>query len=153
VRKLGGQLQAAAAAADSLLASYRDIAECCEEYFEAMDFRFLFNRQRKLFHIGYNIAAAKLDNNFYDLLASEARIASLVWSEYEPGDAEAEGLLERLDAILDAEADQDGFDQRDLELQIARLCQAIGYRPPAPLQPDDAPRASPRANAAFRSSA
>ena len=32
----------------------------------------------KLFRIGYNATAATLDNNFYDLLASEARIASLV---------------------------------------------------------------------------
>ena len=43
-----------------------------------MDFRFLFDAQRQLFHIGYNVTAEKLDNNYYDLLASEARIASIV---------------------------------------------------------------------------
>ena len=43
-----------------------------------MDFGFLFDPQRQLFHIGYNVTAEKLDNNYYDLLASEARIASIV---------------------------------------------------------------------------
>ncbi len=41
-------------------------------------FGFLFDQQRQLFHIGYNVTAEKLDGNYYDLLASEARIASIV---------------------------------------------------------------------------
>ena len=40
----------------------------------------------------------------------KAGIERLIWSEYEPDDSEAEGLLERLDLILDAEAELDGFD-------------------------------------------
>jgi cyclic beta-1,2-glucan synthetase len=43
-----------------------------------MDFRFLFDQQRKVFYIGYNVDTGRLDSNHYDLLASEARIASLV---------------------------------------------------------------------------
>ena len=43
-----------------------------------MEFGFLFDAQRQLFHIGYNVDAGTLDQNYYDLLASEARIASLV---------------------------------------------------------------------------
>jgi cyclic beta-1,2-glucan synthetase len=43
-----------------------------------MDFGFLFDRSRRLFRIGYNASAGDYDPNFYDLLASEARIASLV---------------------------------------------------------------------------
>ncbi|MBE0697876.1 MAG: hypothetical protein IH586_13220, partial [Anaerolineaceae bacterium] len=43
-----------------------------------MDFRFLYEPDRRIFHIGYNLEAAMLDRNFYDLLASEARIASLI---------------------------------------------------------------------------
>ncbi len=43
-----------------------------------MEFGFLFDEQRKVFHIGYNLDTGKLDNSYYDLLASEARIASLV---------------------------------------------------------------------------
>jgi cyclic beta-1,2-glucan synthetase len=44
---------------------------------DSMDFRFLFDTRRKLFHIGYNVTNDRLDNNYYDLLASEARLASL----------------------------------------------------------------------------
>jgi cyclic beta-1,2-glucan synthetase len=40
--------------------------------------RFLYNSDRKLFSIGYHVDDCKLDNSYYDLLASEARIASLV---------------------------------------------------------------------------
>ncbi len=34
--------------------------------------------QRHVFHIGYNVESGRLDSNYYDLMASEARIASLV---------------------------------------------------------------------------
>src|ERR1043165_1289360 len=43
-----------------------------------MDFRFLFVGERKLFSIGYQVAAHALDPSTYDLLASEARLASFV---------------------------------------------------------------------------
>ena len=43
-----------------------------------MDFSFLFDSQRQVFHIGYNVTTSSLDLNYYDLLASEARLASLV---------------------------------------------------------------------------
>ncbi len=49
-----------------------------DTYIEEMDFTFLFNDTRKVFHIGYSMEMQELDNSFYDLLASEARIASLV---------------------------------------------------------------------------
>ena len=41
-----------------------------------MDFRLLYDGERKLFHIGYNASQDQLDGHFYDLLASEARLAS-----------------------------------------------------------------------------
>ena len=51
-------------------------------FVEAMDFRFLFDRQRQIFAIGFRLADAegpgRLDPSFYDLLASEARLASFV---------------------------------------------------------------------------
>ena len=34
--------------------------------------------RRQLFHIGYNVDTEQLDASYYDLLSSEARIASLV---------------------------------------------------------------------------
>jgi cyclic beta-1,2-glucan synthetase len=43
-----------------------------------MDFRFLFDDQRKLFAIGYHETSHTPDSSFYDLLASEARLASFV---------------------------------------------------------------------------
>ncbi|MCL4393718.1 MAG: cellobiose phosphorylase, partial [Chloroflexi bacterium] len=76
--RLQGQLQSAATTADALAIGFREIGERSEQYFEDMDFGFLFDAQRQLFHIGYNVAAEQLDSNYYDLLASEARIASIV---------------------------------------------------------------------------
>jgi cyclic beta-1,2-glucan synthetase len=58
--------------------SFRDLAARCEAYVREMDFSFLMNDRRQVFHIGYHVDNDRLDSNFYDLLASEARIASLV---------------------------------------------------------------------------
>lgn len=58
------------------------IAERCQRLFDAMDFGFLFDRTRQLFTIGYRVADAerpgRRDASFYDLLASEARLASFL---------------------------------------------------------------------------
>ncbi len=77
-RTFGEKLATAEILAEDLLAGLRDIDRLAEAYFQEMDFAFLFDPQRQVFHIGYNATAGKLDGNFYDLLASEARIASLV---------------------------------------------------------------------------
>ncbi len=49
---------------------------------DAMDFAFLFDPQRELFSIGYRVEDAdnpgRLDPSYYDLLASESRLASFV---------------------------------------------------------------------------
>jgi cyclic beta-1,2-glucan synthetase len=44
----------------------------------AMDFGFLLDRERRLLSIGYRVAEGQLDPSCYDLLASEARLASFV---------------------------------------------------------------------------
>ncbi len=46
--------------------------------FGEMDFRFLFDASRKLLSIGYRLQENELDPNYYDLLASEARLASFI---------------------------------------------------------------------------
>ena len=46
--------------------------------FAAMDFGFLFDAARQLLSIGYRVAEGNLDPDCYDLLASEARVASFV---------------------------------------------------------------------------
>src|SRR2546426_11394512 len=43
-----------------------------------MEFQFLFDPSRKIFSIGYRVADGSLDPSGYDLLASEARLASFV---------------------------------------------------------------------------
>ncbi len=43
-----------------------------------MDFAFLYDSARHLFSIGYNVSDRRLDASYYDLLASEARLASFL---------------------------------------------------------------------------
>jgi cyclic beta-1,2-glucan synthetase len=45
---------------------------------EAMEFGFLLDPRRKLLSIGYLVAEGRPDENCYDLLASEARLASFL---------------------------------------------------------------------------
>ena len=42
------------------------------------EFGFLYHCKRHLFHIGFRLAEQQLDNAFYDLLASESRLTSLL---------------------------------------------------------------------------
>jgi cyclic beta-1,2-glucan synthetase len=52
------------------------LAELSKAMAMAMEFGFLFDADRQLLSIGYRAADGSLDSNFYDLLASEARLAS-----------------------------------------------------------------------------
>lgn len=56
----------------------QSIREISERLVSEMDFRFLYEKKSGLFSIGYNVEKAELDEGTYDLLASEARIASLI---------------------------------------------------------------------------
>ncbi|HMN27403.1 MAG TPA: glucoamylase family protein, partial [Caldilineaceae bacterium] len=71
-------LRAAQEMAEQLVAGFTTLAQEANQWVVEMDFGFLFDAQRQVFHIGYNVDAGLLDRNYYDLLASEARIASLV---------------------------------------------------------------------------
>jgi cyclic beta-1,2-glucan synthetase len=53
-------------------------AERCEELVAEMEFGFLFDTTRRLFSIGYRVEDSQLDPSYYDLLASEARLTSLL---------------------------------------------------------------------------
>jgi cyclic beta-1,2-glucan synthetase len=64
-------------AAAALGTSLEEMAAQAEALALAMDFALLYNRELRLFHIGYNVSADRLDPHYYDLLASEARLASL----------------------------------------------------------------------------
>ncbi|MCB1714480.1 MAG: glycosyl transferase [Candidatus Competibacteraceae bacterium] len=66
------------AAAPHLLKSrLNHLADRAREMALAMDFAFLLDPERKLLSIGYSLADNSLDPSCYDLLASEARLASL----------------------------------------------------------------------------
>ncbi|MFN8471784.1 MAG: glucoamylase family protein [Anaerolineae bacterium] len=54
------------------------LIETARAWVQGMDFRFLYDDRRSLFSIGYNVTDGRLDNSFYDLLASEARLASFL---------------------------------------------------------------------------
>jgi cyclic beta-1,2-glucan synthetase len=69
-------VQASERAADRV-AELRELAERCTELAD-IDYEFLYDRQRHLLAIGFNPTEHRLDASFYDLLASEARLASFV---------------------------------------------------------------------------
>ena len=64
--------------AEALLTRMQTLAERAGELVAQMDFRFLFDADRKLLHIGFHVESGQLDESSYDLLASEARIASFI---------------------------------------------------------------------------
>ncbi|HXM31435.1 MAG TPA: glucoamylase family protein, partial [Xanthobacteraceae bacterium] len=65
-------------AAKSLERRLVDLAAMVGKMFDAMKFDFLFDPARQLLSIGYRVVEGTLDANCYDLLASEARLASFV---------------------------------------------------------------------------
>ena len=56
----------------------RALASAFEQLAWEADFRFLYHRKRHLLHIGYRVAEQQKDAGFYDLLASESRLTSLL---------------------------------------------------------------------------
>ncbi|HEX6668862.1 MAG TPA: glucoamylase family protein, partial [Gemmatimonadales bacterium] len=62
----------------AVLDRVRALADHCGAIVEEMDFGFLYDRSRSLFAIGYRAGSPTLDPSYYDLLASEARLASFM---------------------------------------------------------------------------
>jgi cyclic beta-1,2-glucan synthetase len=75
---LAKALSESAADSTALIRRLSTIAQTADRLVQAMDFGFLFDETRKFFSIGYRIADGSLDSSCYDLLASEARLASFV---------------------------------------------------------------------------
>ncbi|MCP3920367.1 MAG: DUF3131 domain-containing protein [bacterium] len=75
---LHGALVGAGANAQSLQQELLGLGVRADELARAMEFDLLFDDERFLFHIGYNVTSGERDANRYDLLASEARIASFL---------------------------------------------------------------------------
>jgi cyclic beta-1,2-glucan synthetase len=68
----------AEANATSLKSELLDLAGRAESEASGMDFGLLFDDERKLFYIGFNVTIDQADPHHYDLLASEARLASFL---------------------------------------------------------------------------
>lgn len=68
---------ALAAASPDVAVRLLALASEAREMAMSMDFSFLFNGERKLLSIGFAMDDNRLDTSCYDLLASEARLASL----------------------------------------------------------------------------
>ncbi|MDP8978951.1 MAG: cyclic beta 1-2 glucan synthetase, partial [Acidobacteriota bacterium] len=97
------RLPAARVAAQDLASRFESAAALAQEYFDDMDFGFLFDPNRKLLRIGYNVDEDRPDQSCYDLLASEARTA--VFLAIAKGDIPSESWL-RLGRKLTAYRDQ-----------------------------------------------
>ena len=64
--------------AESFKANLDFLVKELQEISSDMKMGFLYNSERKLFSIGYNVSDHRLDSSCYDLLASEARLASFI---------------------------------------------------------------------------
>src|SRR5262245_10729020 len=64
--------------AKDLAIAVDNLARRATAFADAMDFGFLYSQSRNLFAIGYNVPLERLDPAHYDLLASEAAIASFL---------------------------------------------------------------------------
>lgn len=63
---------------EKVIAVLGDLVSQSNVFINEMDFGFLYNPKSGLFSIGYNADNARLDDSHYDLLASEARLGSLI---------------------------------------------------------------------------
>lgn len=64
--------------AEKQLAQVEDLIRRIQVLERGMGMRFLYDEQRRIFAIGYQVGERRLDTSFYDLLASEARLTSLL---------------------------------------------------------------------------
>ena len=75
---LDARAHAAAGSDADTTARLLALAASCETRAWTPDFGFLYDRKRQLLHIGYRVAEQQLDASYYDLLASESRLTSLL---------------------------------------------------------------------------
>lgn len=71
-------IRAARPDCQELLGRLRLDAAIARQMWEHTDFRLLFDARRLLFSIGFNTAEGRLDPSYYDMLASECRLASFL---------------------------------------------------------------------------
>ena len=64
--------------AEELIERAERLGALADDLIEETEFGFLFNTERQLFSIGFSVTDGRLDNSYYDTLASEARLASFM---------------------------------------------------------------------------
>ena len=75
-QRLDDAFRAADTNATALMAELAALARRADDEARGIDFKLLYDSDRKLFRIGYNATIDQVDAHHYDLLASEARLAS-----------------------------------------------------------------------------
>ncbi|MHB1134363.1 MAG: glucoamylase family protein, partial [Chloroflexota bacterium] len=78
LNELSGQQAQFPSQAAEFVARLEPLIARVEGLAAAMNMRFLYDTKRRLFTVGYNVGERRFDSSYYDLLASEARLASLV---------------------------------------------------------------------------
>ncbi len=63
---------------EMLTARIRTLCSKIDSMLANVDFRFLFDEKRMLFHVGYHASSHTLDDGCYDLMASESSLTSLL---------------------------------------------------------------------------
>ena len=71
-------IEAAKRSAEDVMDRAERLSGLADDLVEEIEFGFLFDPERQLFSIGYSVADGRLDGSYYDMLASEARLASFV---------------------------------------------------------------------------
>jgi cyclic beta-1,2-glucan synthetase len=77
-REIRDSFRSAQKNARQTLQNIRWVRESCRRQAGLCNMRFLYDKDRRLFSVGYNVSQQRLAASFYDLLASEARLASYV---------------------------------------------------------------------------
>lgn len=75
---LGHEIESALAILQSLDAIREALLSEINKLIQQTDFAFLYDTNRNLFRVGYHASTGEPDTSYYDLLASEARIASFI---------------------------------------------------------------------------
>jgi len=64
--------------AGEMMARIKQIQKSVRALSKSINMGFLYNDEHRLFSIGFNVTDGRLDQSFYDLLASEARLGSFI---------------------------------------------------------------------------
>ena len=78
LERLRDALETSRVAAHRIAERLEELAALARDRLAAMDFAFLYDRERALLYIGYDVSSERYDAHHYDLLASEARLTSLL---------------------------------------------------------------------------